>query len=178
MTKGKAMSHENKQQMGAHATWERAVTEALAEDLKLSYSDASGLVEAQDFYLKQAWTRGLSPDEAVKHLTGKLDVDHHQPQPNHSVAGTGDAEITATLFSEPSGNVRGTVTAFVTIPRGRGKKLKNEEVRIAIATLFTDAPPSVTLSVPAGLGLDKIPLVADALTRFHAKVEEVDAPSN
>ncbi|MDU8389147.1 hypothetical protein [Pseudomonas syringae] len=39
--------------------WEGAVTEAVAETLAISHSDAAGIVEAQLFYMQQSWGRGM-----------------------------------------------------------------------------------------------------------------------
>lgn len=39
--------------------WEGAVTEAVAETLAISHSDAAGIVEAQPFYMQQSWGQGM-----------------------------------------------------------------------------------------------------------------------
>lgn len=39
--------------------WEGAVTEAVAETLAISHSDAAGIVEAQPFYMQQSWGKGM-----------------------------------------------------------------------------------------------------------------------
>lgn len=45
-----------------YATWERAVTDAIINKLEVSNSDAQGIVEAQEFTMKQAWGVALDPD--------------------------------------------------------------------------------------------------------------------
>ncbi|WP_119737011.1 hypothetical protein [Pseudomonas sp. Larv2_ips] len=39
--------------------WEGAVTQAVADALQVSRSDASGIVEAQPFYMQQSWGKGM-----------------------------------------------------------------------------------------------------------------------
>lgn len=45
--------------------WEGAVVEAVADALQVSHSDASGIVEAQPFYMQQSWGKGLDPQQAA-----------------------------------------------------------------------------------------------------------------
>lgn len=45
--------------------WEGAVAEAVAEALQVSYSDASGVVEAQLVCMKQSWDQGLDAQQAA-----------------------------------------------------------------------------------------------------------------
>jgi hypothetical protein len=39
--------------------WEGAVIEAVAESMAISHSDATGVVEAQPFYMQQSWGKGM-----------------------------------------------------------------------------------------------------------------------
>lgn len=39
--------------------WEGGVTEAVADAMAISHSDASGIVEAQLFYMQQSWAKGM-----------------------------------------------------------------------------------------------------------------------
>lgn len=39
--------------------WEAAVIEAVADAMAISHSDASGIVEAQPFYMQQSWGKGI-----------------------------------------------------------------------------------------------------------------------
>lgn len=79
------------------------------------------------------------------------------------------AEINVTIFEQPSGNVRGMVTAFMPI--------KGKQKRIAHAILLVDETPSVSLFVPSKLPLDEVAAVAANLTAFAAKVHEVSKAS-
>ncbi|MDG1580960.1 hypothetical protein [Pseudomonas sp. GOM6] len=78
---------------------------------------------------------------------------------------TAEADIDVTLFDQPSGNVRGMVTAFVPI--------KGKQKRIAHATLLVGKAPTVSLEVPTKLPLDQVEAVAIGLTAFAAKVIEL-----
>ena len=48
-----------------YVEWETEVTQILADKLDIDYGDASGIVEAQPFYLQQSWTKGLSAAETA-----------------------------------------------------------------------------------------------------------------
>jgi hypothetical protein len=48
-----------------HVEWEIAVTEALAEALQVSQSEASAVVEAQPFYMQQSWGKGMDAQQTV-----------------------------------------------------------------------------------------------------------------
>jgi hypothetical protein len=48
-----------------HFEWEGAVTEALAEGLQVSHSEASAVVEAQPFYMQQSWGKGMNPQQTA-----------------------------------------------------------------------------------------------------------------
>ena len=78
---------------------------------------------------------------------------------------TAEAEINVTLFDQPSGNVRGMVTASMPI--------KGKQKRIAHATLLVGEAPSVSIEVPGKLPFDQIEAVADNLKAFAAKVREL-----
>ena len=45
--------------------WETSVIEAVAEALGVGFSDASGVVEAQPFYLQQSWGKGLDVQQTA-----------------------------------------------------------------------------------------------------------------
>jgi hypothetical protein len=78
---------------------------------------------------------------------------------------TTEAEINVTLFDQPSGNVRGMVTALMPI--------KGKQKRIAHATLLVGGAPSISLEVPSKLPIDQVESVADNLAAFAAKVREL-----
>jgi hypothetical protein len=48
-----------------YVEWETEVTQILADKLDIDYGDASGIVEAQPFYLQQSWTKGLSAEQTA-----------------------------------------------------------------------------------------------------------------
>ncbi|WP_157643753.1 hypothetical protein [Burkholderia ubonensis] len=74
-------------------------------------------------------------------------------------------EVKFQLFEPPSGNVRGLVNAFV--------QLKGKSVRIANATLFTDAEPDIVLSVPKRLSIEGTEAVTRGLAAFTEKVRSL-----
>lgn len=45
--------------------WECAVTEAVADALQVSRSDASGIVEAQPFYMQQSWGKSMDAQQTA-----------------------------------------------------------------------------------------------------------------
>lgn len=45
--------------------WETSVIEVVAEALGIGYSDASGVVEAQPFYMQQSWGKGLDAQQTA-----------------------------------------------------------------------------------------------------------------
>lgn len=75
------------------------------------------------------------------------------------------AEIEVIVFEQASGNVRGSVNAFMPV-KGKAK-------RIAHATLLVNEQPAVSLNVPQNLTLDEIEAVAANLNSFVAKVREL-----
>lgn len=54
-----------------YAQWEIDVTEAISEQIGCTYSDASGIIETQTFYLRQAWGMGLNASDAAKQIITK-----------------------------------------------------------------------------------------------------------
>ncbi len=77
-----------------------------------------------------------------------------------------EGTIEVDLFDKPSGNVRGIVTAFLSI-KGKNK-------RIAHATLLVGEAATVALDVPAKLTLDLVGEVSALLTNFAATVHKHD----
>lgn len=55
--------------------WVGAVTEAVADAMAISHSDASGVVEAQPFYMQQSWGKGMDA-----HLTAAKVIEAAQEQ--------------------------------------------------------------------------------------------------
>lgn len=54
--------------MNNYSEWETAVVQQLAESMEISYSDASGVVEAHSFHMQQSWTSGLDAAECVRKM--------------------------------------------------------------------------------------------------------------
>lgn len=48
--------------------WEVAVAEALADALQVSRSNASGIVEAQPFYMQQSWGKGMDAQQTAARI--------------------------------------------------------------------------------------------------------------
>jgi hypothetical protein len=45
--------------MSTYSQWEEHVTQCIADELEISFSDAAGIVEGQDFYMTQSWGMAL-----------------------------------------------------------------------------------------------------------------------
>lgn len=76
-------------------------------------------------------------------------------------------DLDVTLFDVPSGSVRGTATLFL--------ELKGKAHKLAHATLLTDAPADVTITMPRRLAEEDVPRVTGALMIFSDRVREVQA---
>ncbi|MCU9527471.1 hypothetical protein [Pseudomonas mosselii] len=48
-----------------YSSWEEEITQLIADDLGVSYSDAAGIVEGQDFYVTQSWGKGMNARETA-----------------------------------------------------------------------------------------------------------------
>lgn len=51
--------------MKKYYEWESEVVEAVADSLEISRSDASGVVEAQPFYMQQSWGKGMDAQQTA-----------------------------------------------------------------------------------------------------------------
>lgn len=71
--------------------------------------------------------------------------------------------IEVTVFSEPSGNVRGMVVAFMTV--------KAKARRIAYATLMVGGKDTISLDVPKTLTVADIAVLTETLTAFTPAVQ-------
>ncbi|RMN20444.1 hypothetical protein ALQ64_00643 [Pseudomonas cannabina] len=58
--------------MNNYSEWETAVVQQLAESMEISYSDASGVVEAQTFHIQQSWVKGLDATEAARKVLSEI----------------------------------------------------------------------------------------------------------
>jgi hypothetical protein len=54
-----------------YANWEALTVCALAAQIDCTYSDAQGIIEAQEFYLAQSWAKGLTPQETARIIDEK-----------------------------------------------------------------------------------------------------------
>jgi len=55
----------NPNNISPFSLWEEAVTDHLAAHFECTYSDAAGLVEAQDFLMRQSWGLGLTAEQTA-----------------------------------------------------------------------------------------------------------------
>ncbi|MDP4573486.1 hypothetical protein Q8O96_30920 [Pseudomonas sp. LPH60] len=55
--------------------WEGAVAEAVAETMAISHSDASGIVEAQPFYMQQSWGMGMDARQTAARIIEAAHAD-------------------------------------------------------------------------------------------------------
>jgi len=76
-------------------------------------------------------------------------------------------DLDVTLFDAPSGSVRGTATLFL--------ELKGKSHKLAHATLLTDAPADLSLTVPRSAAPEDLPTITRALQAFSERVSEVEA---
>lgn len=76
-----------------------------------------------------------------------------------------NAELSTTLFEQPSGNVRGMVTALM--------EVKGKQRRIVHATLLVDGPPVVVLDVPKKMTVSEVDELSKHLKSFSEKLSEL-----
>lgn len=88
------------------------------------------------------------------------------------------AIIEENLFNPPSGNIRGVIVSMFQVTKTNARGMKTEKVRIAHATIHTDQPPRLTLSVPIRADFENIPAISQALSDFYLKVQELDQDRN
>jgi hypothetical protein len=62
-----------------HSDWEGEVIDIIGQQLDIPRSDAQGIVEAQDFYMTQSWSKDLTPDQ-----TAELIIDKSKSKPRLS----------------------------------------------------------------------------------------------
>jgi hypothetical protein len=59
--------------------WEGAVTEAVAETMAISHSDASGIVEAQPFNMQQSWVKGMDAQQTAAKIIEAAQAENEEP---------------------------------------------------------------------------------------------------
>ena len=52
----------------SYTAWEGEIVEVVAEALQVSRSDATGIVEAQPFYMQQSWGKGMNAQQTATKL--------------------------------------------------------------------------------------------------------------
>jgi hypothetical protein len=55
----------------SYTDWEEAVANSLSDKLEISFGDAQGIVEANEFYMAQAWSKGLNSEETADYIDSK-----------------------------------------------------------------------------------------------------------
>ncbi|MGO4801181.1 hypothetical protein ACEN2T_18025 [Pseudomonas sp. W22_MBD1_FP4] len=103
--------------------WEGAVIEAVADAMAISHSDASGIVEAQQFYMHQSWVKGIDSQmtagkimEASKEAAEKKAIT---PAPKQERMLFGDEADAHAFWKDKQWK-----TFAVDLVQGRGKKEK------------------------------------------------------
>ncbi|AVX92924.1 hypothetical protein PkP19E3_32645 (plasmid) [Pseudomonas koreensis] len=103
--------------------WEGAVTEAVAEAMTISHSDAAGVVEAQPFYMQQSWVKGMDAQmtattviEAAREATEEAAI---APAPRQERMLFGDEADAHAFWKDKEWK-----TYAVDLIQGRGKKEK------------------------------------------------------
>lgn len=101
--------------------WEGAVTEAVAELMAISHSDAAGVVEAQPFYMQQSWAKGMNAQQtAAKVIEAAKDQAEEPvaaPAPRQEPMLFGDEADAHAFWKDKEWR-----TYAVDLIQGRGKK--------------------------------------------------------
>ena len=58
--------------MSEYDQWESAVVQAVADNLGISVSDASGVVEGQPFYVQQSWGKALDATQTAAKILAEI----------------------------------------------------------------------------------------------------------
>ncbi|MFJ2456672.1 hypothetical protein ACIOWK_34075 [Pseudomonas protegens] len=59
------MTTTNQSSAHTYSAWEGEVIQFVADDLDISFSDATGIVLGQPFYVQQSWGKGMSSRETA-----------------------------------------------------------------------------------------------------------------
>jgi len=57
--------------MNEVTTWESEIARIIVSELQVSNSDAQGILQANEFYLSQSWSRGLTANKTFEYLKEK-----------------------------------------------------------------------------------------------------------
>lgn len=55
--------------MSTYSQWEADITQAIADKHEITYNDAAGIVEGQQFYLAQSWAKGLDAEQTAAKIS-------------------------------------------------------------------------------------------------------------
>jgi len=55
----------------SYASWEEGVADSLSDKLEISYSDAQGIIESNEFYMAQAWAKGMDSKKTADFIDSK-----------------------------------------------------------------------------------------------------------
>ncbi len=55
----------------SYPMWEEGVADSLADKLGISYSDAQGIIESNEFYMAQAWAKGMNEEQTADFIDSK-----------------------------------------------------------------------------------------------------------
>lgn len=55
----------------SYASWEEGVANSLSDKLEISYSDAQGIIESNEFYMAQAWAKGMDSKQTADYIDSK-----------------------------------------------------------------------------------------------------------
>lgn len=55
----------------SYASWEEGVADSLSDKLEISYSDAQGIIESNEFYMAQAWAKGMDSKQTADFIDSK-----------------------------------------------------------------------------------------------------------
>lgn len=103
--------------------WEAAVTEAVAETLAISHSDAAGIVDAQPFYMQQSWGKGMDAQLTATKIIDAAQVETEEraatPAPRQQRMLFGDEADAHAYWKDKELKVYA-----VDLIQGRGKKEK------------------------------------------------------
>ncbi|MDU8545711.1 hypothetical protein [Pseudomonas syringae group sp. J248-6] len=103
--------------------WESSVVEAVANAMAISHSDASGVVEAQPFYMQQYWVKGMDAELTAARVIEAAQEKAEQPAktqaPKQARMLFGDEADAHAFWKDKEWK-----TYAVDLVRGNGKKQK------------------------------------------------------
>ena len=55
----------------SYASWQEGVADSLSDKLGISYNDAQGIIDASEFYMAQAWGKGMNEEQTADFIDKK-----------------------------------------------------------------------------------------------------------